>query len=496
MKSMGELPQVRLSFDGAPLDAAAAASVAAVRVQQRLSLPAICDVTFVQRARPLEHLPRIGARLALRVDDDALLFEGDVTAIEYSSRPATGRTAHIRAYDDLHRLRARQPVKAHTDFTPASLAREVAADAGLTVEAAAEGQTIARSVQHRQHDLAFLTEICARAGLEMVVIGGVLHLLRLEESADVVELELDDTLVEARIELNASPLCRTVAARGWDPQDRGLHNGSVDAGDVDGALTDSLSTAPVRTLSDELLLDDAHAEEIAGAELARRNHGAVSVWGIAAGDVRLRPGATVSLAGVAPEAKTAVITSVDHTIARTTGFRSEFTNELPAPRVRERAAIASPGIVARVDDPEGMGRVKLTLPTYADVETEWLPIVTAGGGAAKGLIAVPDVDDLVLAIFPRGEPGLGFVLGGIYRDAHPDAGIDDGRVKRFSFLTAGGQKLQFDDTHGSIRIENKQGSYVELAPDKLVVHAATDLDIEAPGRAVTIRGNTIDFERA
>jgi phage baseplate assembly protein gpV len=497
MKSMGALPQVRLSFDGAPLDAALAVAVADVRVQQRLSLPAMCEVTLSQRGRALERIPEIGARLSLRVDDDALLFEGDVTAVEYASRPATGRTVRIRAYDDLHKLRARQPVKAHTDFTPASLARELVS--GLEVRVDNDGQTIARSIQYRQHDLAYLTEICTRAGLELVADGGVLHLLRLDEAQEspgTIGLELDDTLLEARVEWNALPLCKSVEARGWDPRASALHRGNRDAGDVDEALDESLTDALLRMLPDELLRDDAHAEELAAAELARANHGTVAMWGIAEGDVRLRPGAAVSLEGIAPRAMTAVLTSVDHTIARTTGFRSEFSNELPERRVRERGAIAAPGIVARVDDPERRGRVKLTLPTYDDVETEWLPVVTAGGGSAKGLIAIPDVDDLVLALFPRGELAHGLILGGLYRESHPDAGIEDARVKRFSFLTSGGQKLQFDDARGSIRVENKEGSYVELTPDRMLLHAETDLDIAAPGRAVTIRGNTIDFQKA
>jgi hypothetical protein len=49
--------------------------------------------------------------------------------------------------------------------------------------------------------------------------------------------------------------------------------------------------------------------------------------------------------------------------------------------------------------------------------------------------------------------------------------------------------------HHTIRLENGKGSYVELSADKVRVHAAVDLELEAPGQAVLIRGQSIDFER-
>jgi len=36
---------------------------------------------------------------------------------------------------------------------------------------------------------------------------------------------------------------------------------------------------------------------------------------------------------------------------------------------------------------------------------------------------------------------------------------------------------------------------VELSPKRVTLHAAVDLEIEAPGRAVVITGNTIDFRK-
>jgi hypothetical protein len=38
------------------------------------------------------------------------------------------------------------------------------------------------------------------------------------------------------------------------------------------------------------------------------------------------------------------------------------------------------------------------------------------------------------------------------------------------------------------------GSQVELGPDLLRIHAATDLVIQAPGRSILVRARTVDFE--
>jgi hypothetical protein len=36
---------------------------------------------------------------------------------------------------------------------------------------------------------------------------------------------------------------------------------------------------------------------------------------------------------------------------------------------------------------------------------------------------------------------------------------------------------------------------VELSPKKVSVHAAVDLEIEAPGKGIVITGSTIDFRK-
>jgi phage baseplate assembly protein gpV len=109
---------------------------------------------------------------------------------------------------------------------------------------------------------------------------------------------------------------------------------------------------------------------------------------------------------------------------------------------------------------------------------------------------LPDVGDQVLILFPRQDPAEGIVLGGLYGiKGPPDSGVEANSIRRYTLLTEGGQKMVLDDTRRSIHLEDKTGSSVDFSPDKFKLHAAVDLEIEAPGKAVVIRGQSIDFER-
>jgi phage baseplate assembly protein V len=137
----------------------------------------------------------------------------------------------------------------------------------------------------------------------------------------------------------------------------------------------------------------------------------------------------------------------------------------------------------------------VTLPTYNEIESDWLEVLTAAAGPDKGLIAIPEVGDNVLILLTHGDPSQGVVMGGLFgMDGPPDSGVDGGEVKRYTFLTRGGQRIQLDDSGTLIRLENADGSYIEMAPGKVHIHAATDLEIEAPGQSIVIRGKSIDFQ--
>jgi hypothetical protein len=77
----------------------------------------------------------------------------------------------------------------------------------------------------------------------------------------------------------------------------------------------------------------------------------------------------------------------------------------------------------------------------------------------------------------------------------PDSGVEGNAVRRYSLQTPGGHRIQFDDAGQLIRLEDSTGSYLEMSSDKVHLHAAVDLEVEAPGGSVVIRGQAIDFQR-
>ena len=506
MSEVATLPHLDLEFDGQPLAKTAVATLEEVRVQHRLSQPSVCELTFRVVRDPIPELKDLRAGSAVRLSlpaSSSCLFQGEITSLEYNYEAAHGQTLRVRCYDKLHRLRKRQPVRVLVQVTPADLARELVADLGLTVDADKDGPLSQSLIQYRQSDLELLVEVSQRFGLYLTLREEVLHVIGLEGIGDSIALELGKGLLEARLEVNAEPACRSVLAKGWDASKVEPHESRADSArigrEVDAeAPPDRFGCSGERTLADEVLPDDHHASAVAQAELDLRSAREVILWGVAEGDVDLLPGTPVEVSGVATElAGRYVLTSVTHLINRRTGFVSEVSTVPPVVQRRSAAVTAAWGTVTNVDDPAQLGRVRASLPALGTIETDWMGVMAPGAGSGKGFVFTPDVGDQVLLLFVGGELAQGIVLGGLYgTKGVSDYGVEGGSIRRFALSTPGGQKIRLDDTGESIRLENKGGSFLELTPEKARLHSVVDLEIEAPGREVVIKGKTIDFRQA
>jgi phage baseplate assembly protein gpV/phage protein D len=495
-------PAVEISVAGQPLPAELLQRLVSVRVASRLSQPTQCEVAFVTWSGAAAEHDRcpLGAALGVRVaGEQHPLFDGEVTCVELV-HTADGETlTRVRAYHRLHRLRKRQQLRVFESVTVADVARALTGDLGCDLVVDEAGPRRERVVQHRQRDLDLLVELAGAAGLFLATQGNTVRLVTLAGTGTPVRLELGASLIEAKVEQNLDRSARSYTALGWHPQ-----RAEPIAQRATSARTGRRITGgPDPTDAELVLVDqpgrsDGEVNGLAQAALDAGAAHAVTIDGVAEGDPRLVAGGRVDVRGVAEAlCGTYPLCEVVHTLDAT-GYRTAFSSRPPAPApVTGTGATVTLGLVTAVDDPDGLGRVRVTLPAHGGLDVGWLGVVCPGAGRDKGVVALPDVDDTVLVLLPHGVPAEGIVLGGLYGAVEPpDPGVVGRAVQRWSIRTPGGQSIVVDDAERRVRLADRTGSIIELAPEAVRVHAATDLVVEAPGRAITVRARTVDFVHA
>jgi uncharacterized protein involved in type VI secretion and phage assembly len=165
-----------------------------------------------------------------------------------------------------------------------------------------------------------------------------------------------------------------------------------------------------------------------------------------------------------------------------------------------------PALVSDIRDPDGQGRVRLTLPWSPDTSGEryevWARLATMMGGNNRGSWFIPDVDDEVLVVFEGGDPRRPYVIGGLWNgsDSPPEtmdgAGKNDKKVLRsrngvkvtlddttgqekLILETPGGQKVTLKDGPGSITVEDSNGNSVKLESGGVTVTASSKVTVSA-----------------
>ena len=135
-RQLTTLPQINIETDGSAIKDTALVSLTGVRVQQKLSLPALCELTFLDAdglINPQDFL--IGSALKVRIDgfDDAL-FNGQITAVEYLYEPSGVKKIRLRGYDKLHLLRKSQSVRAFVQVGLRDLISELTENLSIIID--------------------------------------------------------------------------------------------------------------------------------------------------------------------------------------------------------------------------------------------------------------------------------------------------------------------------------------------------------------------------
>lgn len=120
--------------------------------------------------------------------------------------------------------------------------------------------------------------------------------------------------------------------------------------------------------------------------------------------------------------------------------------------------------VTNNDDPEGLGRVKVSLPIReSNNETDWIRIATLMGGNNMGSYVIPEVGDEVLVAFHLGEGRIPFIIGSLWSNKNKPPNVNKKNNHIRTFKSRSGHEITFDDdSNGSIEIKTKAGQIIKL----------------------------------
>ena len=178
-----------------------------------------------------------------------------------------------------------------------------------------------------------------------------------------------------------------------------------------------------------------------------------------------------------------------------------------------------PALVSDIKDPDGQGRVKVTLPWAPDTGggryEAWARLATMMAGNNRGSWFIPDVNDEVLVVFEAGDTRRPYVVGALWNgsDTPPESmdgsgnnyrkvlrsrnGVkvtlddQDGR-EQFVCETPGGQRITLKDGPGAVEIIDSNGNSIKLETSGVTVTAAAKVTVNASQVAISAALVTVD----
>lgn len=180
---------------------------------------------------------------------------------------------------------------------------------------------------------------------------------------------------------------------------------------------------------------------------------------------------------------------------------------------------AFPALVTDIKDPDGQGRVKISLPWSPDTSSAsyetWARVATFMGGNNRGSWFIPDVNDEVLVVFEGGDPRRPYVIGGLWNGSDSPPESMDGAGNNFKKVlrsrngvkvtlddqdgqeklileTPGGQKITLKDGPGAVEIADSNGNSIKLETAGITITASAKVTINASQVAVSAGMVTVD----
>lgn len=142
------------------------------------------------------------------------------------------------------------------------------------------------------------------------------------------------------------------------------------------------------------------------------------------------------------------------------------------------------GIVTAVEDPEGLGRIKVKFPWLeGENETSYAPVATLMAGDQRGSFFMPELGDEVLVAYYQGDPSYPCVVGYVWNGQSKAPETDP---KRRMIRSVNGHQIEMYDAteqngdKGYVRIKDAHGNVIEMGNGVIRIKGVGAISIEAP----------------
>ena len=167
-----------------------------------------------------------------------------------------------------------------------------------------------------------------------------------------------------------------------------------------------------------------------------------------------------------------------------------FTAHNSAPRF--------PGLyVARVETVEDLGRIQVSIPSIFEAND---PSAFARARPCMPFahFFVPNVGDFVWVAFENGDPSAPVWLGIWYPQGTVPGEADVSPPVKRVIRSASGHVIVMDDTDGgeALSITDKFGNSIEMRQNAVLIKCVADLTIDASGKNVVIKANSVDVQES
>ncbi|WP_434403393.1 phage baseplate assembly protein V [Sphingobium sp. DN12] len=147
------------------------------------------------------------------------------------------------------------------------------------------------------------------------------------------------------------------------------------------------------------------------------------------------------------------------------------------------------------DDPQGLGRVKLSFPWRdKSFTSDWVRVLAPMGGKDRGAYFLPEVGDEVLVAFDRDDIRYPYVLGALWSDADKPPEANSSKKNDIRVIKSRkGHMLRFDDADakGVITIQLSDGKKIEVDDDGIrITDKSNSITIDTKGGSISVSAQT------